>query len=288
MLALVSLGPSLRLGLGSSNLQTQGPTLADNHPWPALLSDQEPSTELNCPSAKWPCSDSNDSEWLGSLSKTFKGKMKCRFSGHDALSVTQGDLQDRAYVVAFPLPFPSTVSLPWNPWLIGSFYSFLSTGNHLEAAYPDLQWAGWYFLSIPVLGLWPGGKWQLLGKTFPGACKGLSKSFHLFALLHARCHLASINLPWCDCAAKGVRFSVVAPFWIWTLGSHCSHGTCSPSLICHIGATLPDPSSTEWGTLYLIDCCHDGRNYLFRNIVASVVCLTEVTEEFVLSRVSNV
>ena len=70
---------SLRLGLGSTYPPTQGPTLADNHPPPASLSNQGPSTEpILQPVAKRPRPD--DPEWLGALSKMFKGKIKRRFS----------------------------------------------------------------------------------------------------------------------------------------------------------------------------------------------------------------
>jgi len=78
-LSLASPGSSLRLGLGSTNPPTQGPTLTENHPPPASLSNQGPSTEpILGPVAKRPGPD--DPEWLSTLSKMFKGKIKRRFS----------------------------------------------------------------------------------------------------------------------------------------------------------------------------------------------------------------
>jgi len=72
-------GSSLRMGLGSTNPPTQGPTLTENHPPPASLSNQGAPTEpILQPVAKRPRPD--DPGWLGTVSKIFKGKIKRRFS----------------------------------------------------------------------------------------------------------------------------------------------------------------------------------------------------------------
>ena len=98
-----------QLSTAESRPPTLGPT--DNHPLPASSLNPGPSTEANpAPSAKRPRPEDPESESsLSKISKIFKGKLKRRFSGSDALDSAQGYLQE-SFTVALrrtSLHFPS-------------------------------------------------------------------------------------------------------------------------------------------------------------------------------------